>query len=1109
LKEKRYINVFFVIALFVLIIVNIVNYFQTRSHLTEEKWAVKAMTVIKVSESLLTRLTESETSRNAYLITGNQIFLDIYNSSVRQSDSTLNVLKVLISSDKSQKYLVDTLSVLIGSRRNILEESIELQEKKNDLKSQIEFINKGRATQDKIKKYIASIQSAENESFINKEEEASDSADLTVTYQIIGTIVSFILLIAGIIYLNRNISSLKKYEAALEESRNWFSTTLTGIGEGIIATNHIGDIIFMNPVAEAITGWKQNEAKGIYLEHVFKIFRENDKVKMENPIQVVLKLGKPAIYTENVMLADKNGKEISIDFSASPIYNRDFSLQGITIVFKDISERRKSEKELIRNKRFIQKITNSTPNILYVFELGGPRLIYINDITAKILGYSIDEVRKMSRKIFMKLIHKDDLNGLLRAYAKYIKMNDSEVVENVFRIKNNKGEWRWLKSSDVVFMRDREGTPKQILGTAEDITDKKNLEAEIKKYSEHLEELVQKRTSELSSANEKLQQQILERIKAEKSMIEEEEKFKNLVEHSVAGIYIYDYEKFIYVNPKFEEMFGYQKGELAGKSIFDVMSDEDRNMLKENIQRKAQKLPELNNYPYIGKKKDGTLIDVQVMGTKIIYNDTECMIGTVIDVSETKKVMKELKESEEKFRIIAETASDGILTIDENGEVIFLNKAIEKMFGYTEFDLKGRNVNILIAGNNINSYLRPSQGKPNLIRDLKDESLTGIDKKGNRFPIEISFGNYVTKGKKLFTGIVRDISERKKAEDEIKKQRQFLRTIIDTDPNLIFAKDSEGRFTLVNKAVAEAYGTTVQDLIGKKDSDFNPNQNEIEHFTNKDREVLEKKEPVFIPEETVAHIRKNKSLWYQTIKIPLMIEDNIHVLGISTDITERKIAEEQIKKSLKEKELLLQEIHHRVKNNLQIIVSLLKLQSRYIHDKRDLDIINKSRARVETMSLIHEKLYRSSDLSNINLYVYIKDLTCNLIKAYGINQSEVTINVKIDEIHIGIDTAIPCGLIINELVSNSLKHAFRIHQQGVIDIEYSRKDEKIIMNYADNGMGLAADIDIQSGNTLGMQLINTLVKQLDGSMEFDSSVKGLKYTFVLNEIKYRERFNKA
>ena len=457
----------------VLIIVNIISYFQTRDHLADENWALKAMTVIKVSESLLTRLTESETSRNAYLITGNDIFLDKFNSSVRQSDSTLSELKTLISTNKNQKILVDSLSVLIGSRRNILEESIELQEKKKDPKSQIEFINKGKTTQDKIKQIIANIQSSENKSFISKEEEASESANLASTYQITGTIVSFILLIAGIIFLNRNISSLKKYERALEESRNWFSTTLTGIGEGIIATNHLGDIIFMNPVAEAITGWKQNEANGIYLEHVFKIYRENDKAKMESPIQAVLKTGKAAIFTNNIILTDKKGNEINIDFSASPIYNRDFSLQGIAIVFKDISDRRKSEKELIRNKRFIQKITNSTPNILYVFELGGPRLIYINDITAKILGYSVNEVRNMSRKIFMKLIHKDDMNGLLKTYNKYIKLQDSEVVENIFRIKNNKEEWRWLKSSDVVFMRDKDGVPKQILGTAEDITDEK------------------------------------------------------------------------------------------------------------------------------------------------------------------------------------------------------------------------------------------------------------------------------------------------------------------------------------------------------------------------------------------------------------------------------------------------------------------------------------------------------------------------------------------------------------------------------------------------------------------------------------------------------------
>jgi PAS domain S-box-containing protein len=415
---------------------------------------------------------------------------------------------------------------------------------------------------------------------------------------------------------------------------------------------------------------------------------------------------------------------------------------------------------------------------------------------------------------------------------------------------------------------------------------------------------------------------------------------------------------------------------------------------------------------------------------------------------------------------------------------------------------------MLVTANDINSYLRPDSVKVNIIKELNNESLTGINRDGRHFPIEITFGNYVTKGKKLYTGIVRDISERKKAEDEIKKQRKFLRTIIDTDPNLIFAKDKEGRFTLVNKAVADSYGTSVQELIGRKDSDFNPNESETEFFRNKDREVLEKKEPVFIPEESVMHVQKNKSLWYQTIKIPLSIEDELHVLGISTDITARKIAEEQIKCSLKEKELLLQEIHHRVKNNLQIIVSLLKLQARYIHDKRDLDILNKSRARVETMSLIHEKLYRSKDLSNINLYTYIKDLTNNLLKAYSISPSEVTINIKIDEIHIGIDTAIPCGLIINELISNSLKHAFRIHQQGIIDIEFSRQEEKISLNYGDNGIGLTNDTDINTGDTLGMQLINTLVKQLDGCIKINNSNQGLKYNFTFNELKYRERFNK-
>jgi two-component sensor histidine kinase len=201
----------------------------------------------------------------------------------------------------------------------------------------------------------------------------------------------------------------------------------------------------------------------------------------------------------------------------------------------------------------------------------------------------------------------------------------------------------------------------------------------------------------------------------------------------------------------------------------------------------------------------------------------------------------------------------------------------------------------------------------------------------------------------------------------------------------------------------------------------------------------------------------------------------------------------------------LQEIHHRVKNNLQIIVSLLKLQSRYIFDKRDLEIFNKSRARIETMSLIHEKLYKSADLANISVGDYLSDLTSQLLKAYGVDSSQVTLTVNSEDVNVGIDTAIPCGLIVNELVSNSLKHAFRINQIGNIEIKVKKEDNNIMLCINDNGVGLPDDFDIETAESLGIQLVTTLVKQLDGTINIDSSRTGTEIVIIFPELKYKDR----
>ncbi len=206
--------------------------------------------------------------------------------------------------------------------------------------------------------------------------------------------------------------------------------------------------------------------------------------------------------------------------------------------------------------------------------------------------------------------------------------------------------------------------------------------------------------------------------------------------------------------------------------------------------------------------------------------------------------------------------------------------------------------------------------------------------------------------------------------------------------------------------------------------------------------------------------------------------------GFITDITEQKEGEEQLKASLKEKEVLLREIHHRVKNNLQIIFSLLNLQSGYIRDSHALDMFRECQNRVRSMALIHEVLYQAKDLARVNFAEYIKNLSVNLFRSYGVSSKAIDLNISVRDVMLEIDTAIPCGLIINELVSNSLKYAFPGGKVGSITIDMHPEDEdQLVLIVSDNGVGLPEGLDFRHTETLGLQLVNTLTDQLKGHIE--------------------------
>lgn len=229
---------------------------------------------------------------------------------------------------------------------------------------------------------------------------------------------------------------------------------------------------------------------------------------------------------------------------------------------------------------------------------------------------------------------------------------------------------------------------------------------------------------------------------------------------------------------------------------------------------------------------------------------------------------------------------------------------------------------------------------------------------------------------------------------------------------------------------------------------------------------------------------------------------NVHVLrGMvrhSIELTERT---SELEISLREKEVLLKEVHHRVKNNMQVIVSLLRMQSRYVNDKQYIDMFKECQSRIESMSLVHEKLYQSKDLSNINFKDYVGDLARELFHSYGVDTGKIGLKIEVADVSLGVNTAIPCGLVINELISNSLKHAFPAGKDGEILIQlhlidpvesretgakqFHRVDQNWIeLIVSDTGVGMPENIDFRNTKSLGLQLITGIVEnQLGGTIE--------------------------
>ena len=344
-----------------------------------------------------------------------------------------------------------------------------------------------------------------------------------------------------------------------------------------------------------------------------------------------------------------------------------------------------------------------------------------------------------------------------------------------------------------------------------------------------------------------------------------------------------------------------------------------------------------------------------------------------------------------------------------------------------------------------------------------------------------------------------EISERVRAESALRDSTTRIRLITDALPALIAYVDAEQQYSFVNKRYEEWYGLPRPEIEGKHLQQVVGAQSyaKIQSYV---QAALTGQEVLFEFTATYpdGHIRHVQSAYIPHLGMAGQV---FGFFALVQDLTDHKQIERDLQVSLEEKVVLLQEIHHRVKNNLQVISSLLYLQAGKLQDPQMLDILRDSQNRVKSMALIHEKLYQTKDLARIDLAIYIHNLTNYLFRSYAANLDLIRLHVQADQIFLGIDTAMPCGLIINELVSNALKHAFLADQSGEIQIKlYQTPERRFTLSIADNGVGFPAHIDFQNTSSLGLQLVNTLVDQLDGVIELQRE-GGTTFTIQFAEMK--------
>ncbi len=549
------------------------------------------------------------------------------------------------------------------------------------------------------------------------------------------------------------------------------------------------------------------------------------------------------------------------------------------------------------------------------------------------------------------------------------------------------------------------------------------------------------------------------------------------------------------VNDGWPALSGYSREESIGKRSLDL------NVFGDPVDRERAfaSLPGpqgLRDFEIRIRRKSGELRDA-VLSVDFLEVGGEPLILSVIqDVTERRRAERARRESEEKLRLFIDHAPAALAMFDRDMRYIAVSRRWMSDYGIGKQDIIGRSHYEVFP--EVNEELKKIHR-----RGLAGEVLRSDVDRFERTDGSVQYLRWEMRpwadGVGGVGGIVifsEDITDRTLAENALRESEARFRNLIELAPEAIFVQ-SEGRFLYLNAAMVGLFGASKpEDLLGSEVmARIAPEYREA--VRGRIQTQRETRSPAPLMDQEYLRLDGTR-VPVETTAVPIRFENRAAHLVFVRDITARKRTEEAVKASLREKETLLREIHHRVKNNMQVISSLLNLQAGHIRDEDALRVLKEGQNRIRSMALIHEKLYQSPDLSTIDFASYLLSLARHLFLFFQIDPARIRLETEVEDIRLDINSAMPCGLLVNELVSNSLKHAFPDGGRGEISLAVQRESGVLTIMYRDTGIGIPADLDWRNAKSLGLRLVISLTEQLQGTIELDRST-GTAFTIVVRE----------